>query len=338
MRHKAFWAPILVVAGVLGSALGCRDNGKVSVERAAQHAGTLAEIVKVDVAEVRQGLPEGAKTFVPLFRAGPAKTSSASSATVSPGTTPAVARPESQTPTHPAGFGIAAPLGSSASKLDPDTPETPIPDAPTVREALTRTRDRVQDLRVAKSTFFALTDANGIVLRNDQRQDLMATKPIFSAFPGLRQALGEKKYVETHGSMPEAAGVRGRADGQWVAAQPVIVDDQVRGLYVTGWSWSSYAYRLETSLRSRIRSESQGKSSEPLLYVFLVVGQEVFGAPMSPEVDIQAIAEQNPLSKLKGESVWTVSVSITNRVYALAVQRTPVLGPDVAIAVLRSEV
>jgi hypothetical protein len=206
-----------------------------------------------------------------------------------------------------------------------------------VREALRRARDKVQDLRIAKSTFFALADANGVILRNDQEQDLMATKPIFSAFPRLRETLGGK-YVETRGSMSEAAGVRGRADGQWVAAQPIVVDDQVRGFYITGWSWSSYAYRLEMSLRSGVRSELQGKSSEPLLYVFIVVGQEVFAAPVSPEIDIHAVAEQNPLSKLQGESVWAVPVTITNRAYGLAAQRTPVLGPDVAIAVLRSEV
>src|SRR4030095_15664392 len=50
----------------------------------------------------------------------------------------------------------------------------PADDLPAVRDALEKARNKVQDLRVAKSTFFALADLQGVVLRNDQEQDLMA--------------------------------------------------------------------------------------------------------------------------------------------------------------------
>src|SRR4029078_8235539 len=50
------------------------------------------------------------------------------------------------------------------------------------REALETARNKVQDLRVAKSTFFALADEQANVLRNDQEQDLMNGKNLFPRF------------------------------------------------------------------------------------------------------------------------------------------------------------
>jgi hypothetical protein len=208
----------------------------------------------------------------------------------------------------------------------------PKDDLPAVRSALERARGKVQDLRVAKSTFFALVDVSGQVLRNDQEQDLMAGKNVFSSFPDLKQALAGK-YVESRGSMPEAARVKG-PDGQWVAAQPVVAGGATKGLYVTGWSWSAYAYRLENSIRSSVRSEGE---RAPLVYVYVVVDNDVYGAPISPEVNAKAIAEEKPMSKIQGEALHETTLEITGRDFGLAVKGTPALGQGVGVAVLRSE-
>jgi hypothetical protein len=207
-----------------------------------------------------------------------------------------------------------------------------------VHQALEVARRKVQDLRVAKSTFFALADLNGNVLRNDQDQDRMSGRPLFGSFPNLRTA--KERYVETLGSMPEASGVRApRPDGEWVAGTPVKVDGAVKGLYVTGWAWSSYAYRLEFALRGQIKSELADKKGdhEPLVYAFVVVGKSVYGAPVSPDVSRSSLGELDPLSKVKEADTYTDHLDITGRTYGVAVKRAPSLGPDVAIAVLRSE-
>jgi hypothetical protein len=209
----------------------------------------------------------------------------------------------------------------------------PQDDLKEVRDALERARNKVQDLRVAKSTFFALADSNGTVLRNDQEQDLMTGKGLFGAFPELRKAVSGS-YAEARGSLPEAAGVGGRPDGQWVAAQPIVVDGQTKGLYVTGWSWSAYAYRLENAARSSARAEG-GKQA--LVYVYVLVDDKAYGAPISPDVNAQAIAEQKPLSKLQGDAAFTAEIEITDRAFGLAVRATPALGPNTGVAVLRSE-
>jgi hypothetical protein len=110
----------------------------------------------------------------------------------------------------------------------------------------------------------------------------------------------------------------------------------VIALYVTGWSWSGYAYRLENSLRSSVQSKEQS-AKLPLLYVYLVVGNEAYGAPISPEVNARAIRDLAPLSKLGPDGAYKTHLEITDRDFGLGVQRAPELGKNVAVAVLRSE-
>lgn len=209
-------------------------------------------------------------------------------------------------------------------------------DAAAAKEALEQARSKVQDLRTAKSTFFLLADKSGSILRSDLEHDALATKNLFSAFD-LKPA-AEGHYVEARGSMPEAAGVRGRSDGQWAAATPVMKGSEVAGIYATGWSWSAYAYRLENQLRSRVKSESQQSGSkEPLVYVYVVVDKDAFGAPISPEVNAKAVKDSGLMGRASGTSVADTAQEIEGRDFGIALRRVPALGADVAIAVVRSE-
>ncbi|HWA77836.1 MAG TPA: hypothetical protein VG937_36125 [Polyangiaceae bacterium] len=211
-------------------------------------------------------------------------------------------------------------------------------DAGQAREVLEKTRGKVQDLRVAKATFFALVDAQGIVLRTDQGPDLMAGKSLFASFPELKTGLGAG-CVETRGEMPEASRVRGRSDGQWVTACPVRAGGALKGSYAAGWSWSAYAYRLENHLRGSLRSalKEQQREHEPLVYVYIVVGKQVFYAPVSPEVIARTLSEQNLSTRAQGKEPLVLELDITGREFGLAFVRVEELGKDVGIAVLRSE-
>ncbi len=204
------------------------------------------------------------------------------------------------------------------------------------RSALATARNKVQDLRVSKGTFFAVSGTDGVVIRDEQDPDLMVGRPLLPSFPELQTALSGK-YVETKGSMPEAAGVRGRSDGQWLAAQPVLQGAEVKGLYVTGWSWSAYAYRLERALSSTLRSELTEGQKLPLAYVYLIVGKDVYGTPISPEVNAQAIAKLSPLTNASASAPTSFELEIDGREFGLAVELAPDLGKDVAVGVLRSE-
>jgi hypothetical protein len=204
------------------------------------------------------------------------------------------------------------------------------------RLALETARNKVQDLRVAKGTFFAVTDEKGVVIRDDDEQDTLAGRPLLPSFAGLQSALNGQ-YAETRGSMAEVAGVRGRPDGQWVAAAPVSQGSEVKGLYVMGWSWSAYAYRLESALTSNLRSALAEGEKMPLVYVYLIVDKDVYGTPISPEVNAQAIAALSPLSNASASAPTSFELAIAGREFGLAVELAPDLGKAVAIAVLRSE-
>jgi hypothetical protein len=213
----------------------------------------------------------------------------------------------------------------------------PKDDLSEVRAELDRTRNKVIDLRVAKSTFFALVDRDGTILRTDREPDLMSGKNLFVAYPVLKPVL-DGTTVEGVGSMPEAAAAKGRKDGQYVRAVPISEGGAVVGVYASGWSWTAYAYRLENALRSEIRSKLKNeRDKEPLIYVYLIVENEVFGAPVSPQVNADAIRKLNPLTKVSGEAVFSTPLEITGRDFGLAVKRATSLGQNVAIAVLRSE-
>jgi hypothetical protein len=202
--------------------------------------------------------------------------------------------------------------------------------------ALELARNRVQDLRTAKSTFFLLADSNGFILRSDLEHDALAGKNLFSAFPELKA--GMSKYSETRGSMPEAAGVRGRPDAQWAAATPVTKGGAATGLYATGWSWSAYAYRLENQLRSLVKSDAAAtKTKEPLVYVYVMVEKEAYGAPISPDVNAKAVKDSGLMGRASGEAVVDIEQEIEGREFGIALRRVPALGTDVAIAVVRSE-
>lgn len=209
-------------------------------------------------------------------------------------------------------------------------------DATAAKEALRLARARVQDLRNAKSTFFLIADKNGVILRSDLEHDALASKNLFASFELKPATTG--KYVEARGSVAEAAGVRGRPDGQWAAATPIMKGDSVAGVYATGWSWSAYAYRLENQLRSAARAEaSEGGAKQPLVYVYVVVEKEAYGAPISPDVNAKAIKESGLMGRASGETVVDATQEIEGRDFGIALRRVPALGPDVAIAVVRSE-
>jgi len=263
--------------------LGCTKTSELSKQKARLEVEMLAKAADADVAEVRQGLPVGAKQLEAFFADDKAQG-----------------------------------------------------DAAAAKEALNSARGRVQDLRTAKSTFFLLADKNGLILRSDLEHDGLASKNLFSTFELKAATTG--KYVEARGSMPEAAGVRGRSDGQWAAATPVMKGAEVSGVYATGWSWSAYAYRLENQLRSTVKSEASAAGTrEPLVYVYVVVDKEAYGAPISPEVNAKAVKDSGLLGRASGEGVVDAAQEIEGRDFGIALKRVPALGADVAIAVVRSE-
>lgn len=210
------------------------------------------------------------------------------------------------------------------------------PAAMDVRKELLRLRSDNPDISSAKSTFFLVAAKDGTILRNNLEEDDMAEKNLFQVYPETKAGLS-KDYLETQGSWDIARGVNGRPDAQWLAMSRIKVNEQAEGLFLSGWSWSSYAYRLEMALRSEVMGETKSGDKVPLLYVYVIVGDQAYGAPVSPVVNGEEIVKLNPLRKAQGKPMWTGAIEITRRPFGLALTHMPELGSNVVLAVLRSE-
>jgi hypothetical protein len=210
------------------------------------------------------------------------------------------------------------------------------PAAVDARQELLRLRSDNHDISSAKSTFFLIAAADGTILRNNLEQDEMAEKNLFQVYPETKIGLG-KDYIEVGGSWDVARGVNGRPDAQWLAVSRITNSTQTVGLFVSGWSWASYAYRLEMALRSQVLGETKEGEKVPLLYVYIVVGDQAYGAPVSPVVNGEEIVKLHPLEKAKGKEMWTGPIEITRRPFGLGLKHLPQMGEHIVLAVLRSE-
>jgi hypothetical protein len=222
-----------------------------------------------------------------------------------------------------------------------DGKKDPMADPSLARRGLDRARDENRDLAVAKSTFFAMTDDKGTVLRSDQEPDILAGKSLVASYPDMAKVLAGEA-IEMRGSMPETAGARTGGDEQWVAAAPVRdAQGKVRGIYASGWSMRRFAYHLEETLKSDMMTEALRAGDKnvklPLIYVFVVAGSKVYGAPVTPLVNTETLQKLDLPSRMADGATFHQTLEITGRGFGLAARRAPRMGPDIGVAVLRSE-
>lgn len=286
MNRNGLLASFAALA-LVSSIAGCEDKKAAAELRAVSSAAKLMPVVQEDVAQVRRGLPEGAKK-----------------------------------------------LGAS---LEAD----PSQNLPGLQRAIQGARAAVHDLDIAKSTFFSFADTSGVVLRSEADPDLLAGKSVFAAFPDLKKAADPKSgMVEVFGEMEEMRGLRTGQDYQWVVAHPVNdAGGQLKGVFVTGWSFRRFAYHLEETARRDMLEEVKSKNgkSVPVLYVFVLKGKKAYGAPVTPDVNAQAVEGLDLIEKTAG-GPFKGSVDITGRTFAVAAHRIPELGADAGLVVILSDV
>ncbi len=215
----------------------------------------------------------------------------------------------------------------------------PKQDLPAVRRALIDTQREVPDLNIAKSTFFALADDKGIGIRNNLESDAMAGQDLLKLFPDLSKAIAGQ-YVTTTGAFPGPATPTGQGDRDWIAAAPVkSADGKVVGLYVTGWAYRRYAVHLQEALKRDLQ-EALKKSGDtgklPVFYVGVFDPTGVYTERTTPQVNEKALADAKLVDKTKA-GPYQGTVTITERKFGYAAKRTPKLGPDTGVVVLRSE-
>jgi hypothetical protein len=209
-----------------------------------------------------------------------------------------------------------------------------------VRKALMRVRRDVVDLNVAKSTFFALTDADGVGIRNDLEEDVMAGQNLGPLFPAIAKA--RSGYATGTGTFPAPPGAPAKAvaDEDWIAGAPVKRPDGSTGaLLVTGWSYRYFARHLQEALKTHLLEQAKAAGQEtkfPVYYTAVFDKGGVYAAPLTPDVDTKALAAQDLVGK-SASGPATGTLSIDDRAFGFAALLTPKLGPDTGVVVLRSD-
>ena len=204
-----------------------------------------------------------------------------------------------------------------------------------VRSLLLRIRSAVPALTSAKSTFFALADARGVFIRNDLELDSMAGQSLFGAFPAFGR-LSAGVVTTATGLLPGVPST----DRDWVAATPIGGDAGVSGILITGWSYRYFARHLQESLRRQLQRDlaERGESRKmPIVYVSVFDRSGVYSAPTTPDADEKALARL-PLPTSAAPGPISGLVTIDSREFGYAAAVVSRLGPDVGIAVLRSEI
>jgi len=230
-------------------------------------------------------------------------------------------------------------LPEGAAKLAPLVAggADPRQDIAGVRRALVRVRREVIDLNVGKSTFFALTDPSGIAIRNDLEEDVMAGQNLVSLFPALVQA--RDGFATGTGAFPNTSA-SAAPDKDWIAGAPVKrADGSTGAVLVTGWSYRYFARHLQEALKTRLLEEAKAAGQEgkiPVFYTAVFDKAGVYAAPLTPDVDTKALAGQD-LEGKTGSGPATGTVTIDDRAFGFAAQRTPALATDTGIVVLRSD-
>ena len=222
----------------------------------------------------------------------------------------------------------------------------PKQDLPSVRQTLLHTTREIPDLNVAKSTFFALADDKGVGIRNNLDQDAMAGQNLAELFPGISKAIAGE-YVETTGSFGGPPGPNG-PDRDWLAAMPIHAPaqsadgksgDKVAGLFVTGWSYRRFASHLQEVLKDDFQAtlRASGNTGKmPVFYVAVFDTSGVYSERTTPKVDEQALVDAKLVDATK-TGPYQGTVTITDRAFGYAAKRTPKLGADTGVVVLRSE-
>jgi len=182
-----------------------------------------------------------------------------------------------------------------------------------------------------------LADPNGIAIRNDLEEDVMAGQNLIAAFPALAKA--KDGYVTATGKFPNSTTKNG-PDEDWIAAAPVKRADGSTGAFlVTGWSYRYFARHLQEALKTRLLAQAKAAGEEgrlPVYYVAVFDKSGVYPAPLTPQVDEKALADEDLVGKT-ASGPFQGTVTITDRAFGFAARRTPRLAPDTGVVVLRSE-
>jgi hypothetical protein len=231
-------------------------------------------------------------------------------------------------------------LPKGAAVLGKLLDEDPGADPAGLRRMIEKARAGATDLEVAKSTFFVFVSPDGVVLRGEQDPDLAAGQSLVKEVPEATKIFQNDGVTELYGYMHGLRGVEKGGDLQWIVGHQVkSAAGKVLGAFVTGWSLRRYAELLENDARRYLADQAADPTkASPVVYVLIVRGDKAYGAPVTPDVDADAIGKLALPGKVAGGGTFTTTLDVDGRRFAVAAKAASVLGEAMVVAVMLSEV
>jgi hypothetical protein len=223
-----------------------------------------------------------------------------------------------------------------------------------VRRDLLQVERAVPELLAAPTTFAALADESGLIIRNNLEMDAMAGVDLFRIYPGLKQAASKPFVSEIQSFVQASDGKKNGPDDArtFVSAARVPKDDgTVGGFYVTGWGLRTYAFHLREALLTDLDPSHPAPSPStatataaapssvvlPILYVALFDEAGVYTARGTPDADHDALRDLHLVEATEAGPA-SAALEITGRDFGWAAVRVPAFGAKVGVVVLRSEI
>ncbi|MBI2394954.1 MAG: hypothetical protein HYV09_35620 [Deltaproteobacteria bacterium] len=250
---------------------------------------------------------------------------------------------------HVDSLARALPIAATALGAKIDKPIGP-EEAKTIGPAFDELRNKSDDLRSAKRSYFAITDPAGEIVWVDDTTWVVVGRKLAVAFPASAEvAAGKKPYAAGSGryggASPEAltffevAPIVHRLEG----------GDTRVGLLVAAWEVHEVAEDLQRQLQTdlamktvkpKVRAKQKDKYQlaldTPDLWV-AVFGKDFIwlqeGAPQQLEDGAKAIG----LHAKTAAGPWSGTFDVMNKSWGGAAKRLPALGPDIGLAVLRHD-
>ena len=206
-------------------------------------------------------------------------------------------------------------------------------------------RDKSDDLRSAKRSFYGLVDADGTIVWIDESGWNVKGRVVNETFPSIKDCLSGKDFARGTGRFggdpPDAL--------MFMDAAPIRDGDKVAGCLISAWEALDAAADLQsqiltmrgaetasTSAHNKVKEQHQKAMEEPDVWVGLFRNDVVYleeGAyqPLEDATKSLGIAQRT----LNGASTWTFDVANTG--WGASALRVPELGDGVGLVVFRHQ-
>ncbi len=217
--------------------------------------------------------------------------------------------------------------------------------ASTLGAAFVELRNKTDDLRSAKRSYFVITDDKGEVAWVDDDSWVVVGRRMAATFPPVKQALEGAPYATGSGRYGGAS-----EDAlSFAEAVPIKKGETIVGALVAVWE----AHEAAEDLQRQLATELAMKSVEPKtrvkpkdkralqldapdVWVAVFQGKNVYFQQDAPQPLEDATKALDLAGKTSG-GPWHGTYDVMNKGWGAAAKRVPSLGPDVGIAVLRLE-